>query len=205
MTCNGGIPLQQSFTITGDGPGVTFTVTNLPDTGADCEVTETGGAEGYTADLSACAWTGVTGGLQTCAIENVPDSTAVTVKTMVDVDDDPTIDTSFVTTISCDNVNPTTDDNFISVTTTDSTGTFNATWYADPDGGASCTASTVFASSAIETTDCSFSFDVGDDTAGCTVVGTVFFEGIPTLSQYGLAIMALLMLGVGFIGFRRFV
>jgi hypothetical protein len=33
----------------------------------------------------------------------------------------------------------------------------------------------------------------------------VFFEGIPTLSQYGMAIMALLMLGVGFVGFRRFV
>jgi hypothetical protein len=39
----------------------------------------------------------------------------------------------------------------------------------------------------------------------CTFYYTVFFEGIPTLSQYGLAIMALLMLGVGFVGFRRFV
>jgi len=39
----------------------------------------------------------------------------------------------------------------------------------------------------------------------CTIVNTVFFEGIPTLNQYGLAIMALLMLGVGFVGFRRFV
>jgi len=41
--------------------------------------------------------------------------------------------------------------------------------------------------------------------ASCTFTNTVFFEGIPTLSQYGLAIMALLMLGVGFVGFRRFV
>ena len=39
----------------------------------------------------------------------------------------------------------------------------------------------------------------------CTIVNSVFFEGIPTLNQYGLAIMALLMLGVGFVGFRRFV
>ncbi len=39
----------------------------------------------------------------------------------------------------------------------------------------------------------------------CTVVNTVFYEGIPTLNQYGLAIMVLLMLGVGFVGFRRFV
>ena len=41
--------------------------------------------------------------------------------------------------------------------------------------------------------------------ASCHFVNTVFFEGIPTLSQYGLAIMALLMLGLGFVGFRRFV
>ncbi len=41
--------------------------------------------------------------------------------------------------------------------------------------------------------------------ASCKFTNSVFFEGIPTLSQYGLAIMALLMLGVGFVGFRRFV
>jgi len=43
---------------------------------------------------------------------------------------------------------------------------------------------------------------MGDE---CTITNTVFFEGIPTLNQYGMAIMALLMLGVGFVGFRRFV
>jgi len=41
--------------------------------------------------------------------------------------------------------------------------------------------------------------------ADCEIVNTVFFEGIPTLSQYGMAILALLMLGVGLVGFRRFV
>ena len=39
----------------------------------------------------------------------------------------------------------------------------------------------------------------------CTITNTLFFEGIPTLNQYGMALMALLMLGVGFVGFRRFV
>jgi hypothetical protein len=42
---------------------------------------------------------------------------------------------------------------------------------------------------------------VGDS---CVIINTFFFEGIPTLSQYGHAILALLMLGVGFVGFRRF-
>jgi len=41
--------------------------------------------------------------------------------------------------------------------------------------------------------------------ASCTITNTLFFEGIPTLNQYGMAIMVLLMLGVGFVGFRRFV
>jgi len=39
----------------------------------------------------------------------------------------------------------------------------------------------------------------------CTITNTVFFEGIPTLSQYGMALLALLMLGVGFVSFRRIV
>ena len=38
----------------------------------------------------------------------------------------------------------------------------------------------------------------------CTITNTIFFEGIPTLNQYGLALMALLMLGIGLVGFRRF-
>jgi len=41
--------------------------------------------------------------------------------------------------------------------------------------------------------------------SSCLITNTVFFEGIPTLNQYGLAILAVLMLGVGFVGFRRFV
>ncbi|HKX55661.1 MAG TPA: IPTL-CTERM sorting domain-containing protein, partial [Xanthomonadales bacterium] len=37
----------------------------------------------------------------------------------------------------------------------------------------------------------------------CTIINTVFYEGIPTLNQYGLALLALLMLGMGMVGFRR--
>jgi hypothetical protein len=42
---------------------------------------------------------------------------------------------------------------------------------------------------------------VGDE---CTIVNTVFFEGIPTLNRFGLVLMVLLMFGVGAIGLRRF-
>ena len=62
------------------------------------------------------------------------------------------------------------------------------------------------ASSVESTNNCGGDVRVSpNSTATCTFTNTVFFEGIPTLSQYGLAIMALLMLGVGFVGFRRFV
>jgi hypothetical protein len=39
--------------------------------------------------------------------------------------------------------------------------------------------------------------------ASCTITNTLFFEGIPTLNQWGMALLALLMLGMGFIGMRR--
>jgi hypothetical protein len=39
---------------------------------------------------------------------------------------------------------------------------------------------------------------------GCTIYNTAFFEGIPTLSQWGMALMAFLMLAAGLMGFRRF-
>ena len=39
----------------------------------------------------------------------------------------------------------------------------------------------------------------------CTITNSVFYEGIPTLGQFGKIIMALLMLGLGLVGLRRFV
>ena len=68
LTCNGGIPLQQSFTIAGGDPaGVTFVVTELPDGGANCEVTETGSPDNYTVvmnDGAGCSWPGFVGGMR---------------------------------------------------------------------------------------------------------------------------------------------
>ncbi len=77
--------------------------------------------------------------------------------------------------------------------------------------GSSCFAEEEDVSSAVEvTSDCgSFKDPVMEVSVGkgdsCTITNTVFFEGIPTLNQYGMAIMALLMLGLGALGIRRFV
>jgi hypothetical protein len=79
---------------------------------------------------------------------------------------------------------------------------------ADPDDQlfTECTATENIKDSSVDTVNGCNNIEVaagvGDE---CTITNTVFFEGIPTLSQYGMAIMALLMLGVGFIGVRRFV
>ncbi len=39
---------------------------------------------------------------------------------------------------------------------------------------------------------------------GCVIVNTRVFAGIPTLNQYGLVLLALMMLGVGALAYRRF-
>ncbi len=85
-------------------------------------------------------------------------------------------------------------------------------WYPeDSTDGNFCYASEVDVDSSVEVeSDCGNSTAPGMEVFvgsgdSCTITNTVFFEGIPTLNQYGLAIMALLMLGVGFVGFRRFV
>ena len=91
-----------------------------------------------------------------------------------------------------------------------SNGTSDATYSADVipnwDGGTSCwVEETVYDSSVEVHNGCENIHVVIGEGDSCTITNTVFYEGIPTLSQYGLAIMALLMLGVGFVGFRRFV
>jgi len=42
------------------------------------------------------------------------------------------------------------------------------------------------------------------DAVECEIINTVLFEGIPTLNEYGIAVLALLMLGAGLAGFLRF-
>jgi hypothetical protein len=99
----------------------------------------------------------------------------------------------------------------------------NTTYHADPLERTECYASLDGTGSAVEVddSDCdAYEVLVGDpvfidfedlprpgseEVSICEIQATAFFEGIPTLSQYGMAIMALLMLGVGFFGFRRFV
>jgi hypothetical protein len=46
---------------------------------------------------------------------------------------------------------------------------------------------------------------IGDGTGSCTITNTVFLEGIPTLSDYGRLLLALVMLGIGLVAVRRII
>jgi hypothetical protein len=74
------------------------------------------------------------------------------------------------------------------------------------DGDAQCTAYEDLVQSGVESENGCEGWTTlsADDKYACTIYNSVFFEGIPTLSQWGTAIMALLVLGVGLVGFRRF-
>jgi hypothetical protein len=83
----------------------------------------------------------------------------------------------------------------------------NTAWiYPNWDGGTSCMIDETIFDNAVESTGCEGTFDifVGSGDRQCTITNTVFFEGIPTLNQFGLLLLALLMLGIGALGFRRF-
>ena len=73
-------------------------------------------------------------------------------------------------------------------------------------GNTICYATEQKTSSAVEmTSGCEWGIriDVGAPDQTCTMVNTVFIEGIPTLNQYGLLLFALLMFATGILALRR--
>ena len=85
-------------------------------------------------------------------------------------------------------------------------GSQTATIYPDETGNTFCQATERQGSTDVETTNgCAWSIpvDVGDPDKSCTIINTVFLEGIPTLSHTGLALLALLMLTAGMVAARR--
>jgi hypothetical protein len=214
LTCNTGLPLKQDFTIAGGDPdGVTFVVTDFVEETMDCEVTETGTPAGYTTVLNGgagCEWEDVTSGFRVCQITNEANPATYTVYkdwTVYREGGDVVVGEADVT-IECDSaiVGGDEDDGSWTLSGTLSDGETLVATVDTTEGPATCSASEEITQSGVE--QASVGCDETSLAAGgshtCTFTNTVFFEGIPTLSQYGLAILVLLTLGVGFIGFRRF-
>jgi len=210
-------------------PGVTFVVTSFTDGAMDCTITETA-VDNYTVDYTAggdstsvdddpnapgCHFNDVNfEDINTCEISNAAQNGTFTVNKIWNIfneDAGSEVYEQAHVELWCD----------AEITNGGSYDENSENWYLsayldDGDdltatvstltGTANCWAYEHIYESGVESTgDCGSRPIVAGGSSSCTFTNTVFFEGIPTLSQYGLALMALLMLGVGFVGFRRFV
>jgi hypothetical protein len=231
ISCNTGVPLTQFQTAPAGVFAVEFVVEAFDQGQLDCRVWETEAA-GYSAnyvaeatifstesavnsgDTQGCFFDAVdstayvSGDMNVCAIENSPNPVTISVTkdwVIDNLDTGDALNSDYNLALFCDD-----GEEFVFVDDVDATGTGDQTFQfsVDPDwnGGTSCFVDEDVFDSAIDVdNDCGSLHVAINQGDSCTVTNTVFFEGIPTLSQYGMAIMALLMLGVGFVGFRRFV
>jgi uncharacterized repeat protein (TIGR01451 family) len=220
ITCNSGLPLQQEFTIS-EGHQVTFTLASYVAGATKCEITEVV-PDGYTPDYFngdvnsavSCVYEDIPAGASfSCLIYNELDPVTVTVtKEWEGVTADEGIDLLAIADYECNNVREASD----SLVLTSVEGSLNfqgetdseviTGLYPDYGGSSYCAVTELKLDSAAEgdDSDCAnLPISLGEGNS-CTIYNTVFFEGIPTLNQYGLMLMALLMLAIGAIGFRRY-
>lgn len=234
LTCNTGNPLVQDFEIgptTEDK--VVFVVDNFNlEEFISCEITATGitgfrviavNTNGEATVDGTCLWTAAAQNLSVeadnlCRFIMAPETFEYVIEKEWDFADNVDVAKTFSVDWTCSNVLTSTFDSDLQTvfggfggngdTTYAVTTLMPNPWVGEVGGVTTCWAQEFPFDSAIESDQgCSsgVTFATDDLLGGCTIVNSVFFEGIPTLSQYGLAIMALLMLGVGFVGFRRFV
>ncbi len=223
LSCNTGLPLEQTIGIS-EGSPVNFVIGDFAQGELDCEVTEevpvgyeASYNNGDTESSVSCSWVDLTGGQYACAIDNdlLPSEVTVTKEW---IDENPGFDAQNIAEAywSCSNAafcigsvgvngggcasgyldfygNPD-DDSFLV--------------YPDWEDGTTCDVVETYVFDGgveIDDSDCQDIVLFPGDSAECTIVNTRLYEGIPTLSQYGLGLLALMMLGMGFVAVRRFV
>jgi hypothetical protein len=232
ISCNDGLPITNSQVITEESDGVTFVVTLFTPGNLDCEITEfplpSGFADSYVAsaldgvadfigNIDGCQFGGVFGGDFACGITNRANDSTYTVTKFWDVigTGGEQVDRQADVTIFCNN-------EILSAPGASYTGNDDEEWWAKFHLYGETDTATVTVDSTDEIARCRaseslFNSWVDSDNGcsdfhsiprggfyGCTITNTVFFEGIPTLNRYSLALLALLMLGIGAVGFRRF-
>ena len=224
ITCNTGLPLTQTFTLV-EGGIVNFVVDSFEPGSMDCRIEEadddtpyepgyvagatTGEAGDIRSEEEGCYFDAIVGGQFTCDITNTAENAMFTVYKVWDItnlngDDFPRLAD---VTIFCNNeMTPGAEDDEGYSYSTTLEGDDSVTVSVDTTlRSAECSAQEAPQPSGVESEDdCDERTIEAGGSSSCTFTNSVFFEGIPTLSQYGLAIMALLMLGVGMVGFRRF-
>jgi hypothetical protein len=231
IQCNTGLPLQQSVTTLPDqGFGgsfeVKFVVDNFADGELDCSVwADT--LDGYRPEyecqannscstnnpVGQCTFENVGAGENNlCLIQNYVEPVEFTVNKQWLYDrEDHAIDSEVKIDLECANVvggDGTYNQGGMRWSWLFSGDTDSHTAILQPDfnGNTQCRAVEQVFTSAIESDQGCATWDsveLGDDAHECTVTNTVFFEGIPTLSQYGLILFAGLMLLTGLAATRR--
>jgi len=216
LSCNTGLPLMQT-TMISEGDPVNFVIGDFEQGALNCEVSEVV-PEGYTASYNGgtdCVYENIAGAQYNCDIDNFLDAVEVEV-TKVWIDENPEYNAQNIAdaTWACSNV--AFDDDQAEGTFGDSgllsffgnPGVDSFFVYPSWDGGTHCSVTEVFISDSgveIDDSECDSVVVFPGSGGSCTIYNTRLYEGIPTLSHYGLALLALLMLGVGLVGFRRFV
>lgn len=230
LSCNTGLPLEQSKLITdndayplrgqADGffvgdPPVNFVVVDFTDGQMDCEITEEV-PDGYSvqyvdaigSNSTSCSFDDIPhGGAHTCQINNSLQRVDVDV-TKVWIDENPQFEASNVAEANwfCSNVAFGNNSGLLDFNGNPDTRTFSV--YPSWNGGTDCEITETFVADGgveIDDSDCDSVLVFPGEGGSCTIFNTRLYEGIPTLSQYGLAVLALLMLGIGFVGFRRMI
>ncbi len=233
ISCNDGLPLQSSQVIKENFNGVEFIVEHFTPGNLDCEITEVPVPDGYSdsyvaavvagtagsiGNSNGCQFENVVGGEFRCVITNTAQDATYEVNKVWDVigEGGNWIVQEMNLTIFCSEeiktASPAPDTrpgwfNGLSVVKWSAlAGNMTATVTVDTaTGSARCWARENVFSDAVEVDNpCVEKQELTmGQTSSCTIYNTVFFEGIPTLNQYGLALLALLMLGIGAVGLRR--
>lgn len=229
ISCNGGLPLQQSFTITED-TFVNFTVVHFIPGELDCRVWEEPVPDGYTEGYLArkvgnaegtatsaddgCYFSDVVQGGFQCIVSNDADPGIFTVNKewILNEGEEHAPDLIADVTIFCN----------VPILEDDVVADPNDVWYVQRTlegvtdsvsisvdtsmGGAECEAieHPLPAFIAVDN-GCGRQAVPSSGETSCLITNSMFFEGIPTLGQYGKALLVLMILGMGMVGFRRFI
>lgn len=233
ISCNGGLPLENSLTVLPD-PGefgnyeVAFVVEDFTDGALSCQVWEETPA-GYSAEYDCQSQTQCTtqGGNGPCTFEGVgfdqedlcliqnrvePVEVAVSAEWLFN-QQDLVVDEQTTIELKCSDV-------YGGDGQPNGSGQMTWSWVFDHNSGAQTanvlpdfsgktqcgTSELVTPSSGVETTSTCrppVSIAPGDPGLACVVTNTVFFEGIPTLSPLGLVLVSALMVLTGLVAVRR--
>lgn len=211
ISCNTGLPLHQTTSIA-EGDGVSFVVTDFSPGALDCEIFETvpggyqpsyaaSGDSNGASDEAACYFTAVeVGDHNTCAIENQLVPVDVTInKEWIDEHPEYNLPQFVEVVLTCSGLG------FIGAQyiAPGSPGIFSILPHYD---GTICKVKEEQQAGVLSDID-----NCKDEAlqilpgqgAECTIVNTRLFAGIPALDHYGLALLAMLMLGIGLVAYRK--